>query len=91
MANTPHESSAGSSHFGLRELLEQSRARPEKVQFALDELNRSLETLGVTAFRVESIKSESLPGDEVSSWVVNLVSTADRAKTYSLEWSGKAS
>lgn len=90
MANTPHTSWAGSSHFGLRELLEQSRARPERVQFALDELNRALETLGVTSFRVDSITSESSPGDEASRWVVNVVATADRAKTYSLEWSGKA-
>lgn len=90
MANTPHQSWAGSPHFGLRELLEQSRARPEKVQFALEEMNRALETLGVTGFRVASITPDSSPGDEASRWVVKLVSTVDSAKTYSLQWSGRA-
>ncbi len=90
MANTPHQSWAGSRHFGLRELLEQSRAKPERVQFALEEMNRALESLGVTNYRVEKIASESLPGEEASRWVVTLVSTVDQGKTYSLEWSGKA-
>jgi len=89
MANTPHQSWAGSPHFGLRELLEQGKARPEKVQFAVEEMNRALETLGVTGFRVGSIISESEPGEEASRWVVNLVSTADSAKTYAMQWSGK--
>jgi hypothetical protein len=90
MANTPHGSWAGSPHFGLRELLEQSRARPDKVQFALEEINRSLDSLGITNFRVEAIKCESPSSDEVNRWVVTLVSTADRTKTYSLVWSGGA-
>jgi hypothetical protein len=90
MANTPHQSWAGSPHFGLRELLEQSRAKPERVQFALEEMNRALEGLGITSYRVEKIASESLPGEEAGRWVITLVSTADQGKTYSLEWSGKA-
>jgi len=90
MANTPHQSWAGSPHFGLRELLEQGRARPEKIQFAVEEMNRALETLGVTGFRVSGILSESQPGEEVGRWVVTLASTADSAKTYSMQWSGNA-
>lgn len=89
MANTPHQSWAGSPHFGLRELLEQGKARPEKVQFAMEEMNKALETLGVSSFRVRGIVSESQPGEEIGRWVVTLVSTADSAKTYSMQWSGK--
>lgn len=90
MANTPHQSWEGSRYFGLRELLEQNRARPEKIQFAIEEMNRALQDLGVSAYRVAKIASESLPGEEESRWVVTLVSTADQEKTYSLEWGGKA-
>ena len=88
MANTPHGSWAGSPSFGLRELLEQSRAQPEKIQFAMEEMNRVLDSLGIISFRVDSIRSESSSADEVTRWVVTLVSTADRAKTYSFKWSG---
>ena len=90
MANTPHQSWAGSSHFGLRELLEQGRARPEKVQFALEEMNRALETLGVTNFRVSAITSESQPGEEIGRWVVTLASTTDSGKTFSMQWNNTA-
>ncbi len=90
MATTPHQSWAGSPHFGLRELIEQGRARPEKIQFAVEEMNRALEDLGVTSYRVDKIAPESVPGEEESRWVVTLVSVSDQAKTYSLEWRGKA-
>ena len=90
MANTPHQSWAGSPHFGLRELLEQGRARPEKIQFAMEEMNKALESLGVTGFRVSSIALESEPGEEIGRWVVTLASTVDSGKTYSMQWSGKA-
>jgi hypothetical protein len=89
IANTPHGSWEGGRHFGLRELLEQSRARPDRIQVAIKEINRSLDGLGITNFQVESIECESAPGDEASRWVVTLVSTVDRTKTYSLVWSGR--
>jgi len=90
MANTPHQSWAGSPHFGLRELLEHGRARPEKIQFAVEEMNRSLESLGVTGFRVGSIAMESQPGEGISQWVITLASTTDSAKTYSMQWKSTA-
>ena len=90
MANTPHQSWAGSSHFGLRELLEQGRARPEKIQFAVEEMNRALESLGVSNFRVGSIAMDSQPGEEISRWVITLASTADSGKTYSMQWNNTA-
>jgi hypothetical protein len=87
IANTPHGSWEGGRHFGLRELLDESRARPDRVQVAVEEMNLSLDSLGITNFRVESIQCESAPADEASRWVVTLVSTVDRTKTYSLAWS----
>jgi hypothetical protein len=90
MANTPHQSWAGSPHFGLRELLEQGRSRPEKIQFAMEEMNRALDSLGVTGFRVGSIAMESQPGEETSRWVITLASTTDSAKTYSMQWNNTA-
>ncbi|HLW86640.1 MAG TPA: hypothetical protein VKR60_15590 [Candidatus Sulfotelmatobacter sp.] len=87
MAHTPHGSWLGCTRFGLRDLLEQSTMRSETVQMAMDEINRSLDELGVTNFQVESIKNESPAGADVAQWVVTLVSKLDRTKTYSLGWS----
>lgn len=89
MANTPNGSWAGCREFGLRDLLEQGSTRPEKVQAVLENMNRTLDELGIGGYRVESIARESAPGAEVSHWVLNLASTADPAKTYSFEWDGK--
>jgi hypothetical protein len=85
MANTPYRSWAGCPHFGLRELLEQGATRPEKIQFALEEVNRALGDLGISSFRVESITRDSPAASEVGEWTVNLVSTTDPTKTYSFE------
>jgi len=90
MAVTPHGSWAGSPQFGLRDLLEQSRTRPEKVQLALTELNRALQTLGIDRYRAAGIVCESAPGDDAGRWVVTLECVDDPAKTCSLRWSGKA-
>jgi hypothetical protein len=89
MANTPHGSWAGCCHFGLRELLEQSVTRPEKVQVALDEMNRALNDLGISTFRAETITRDSLAADEVGQWTVKLISTADPTKTYSFQSSAQ--
>lgn len=62
--------------------------RQEKIQVAMEETNRALENLGITAFRVEKIRRESAPGEPVSRWIVTMTSTLDPAKTFSLTWSG---
>lgn len=90
MASTPHGSWEGSQHFGLRDLLEQTTRRPEKVQLAVEEINHALDDLGITSFQVEGITCESPAGAEVNRWVVTLASKADRTRTYSFEWSGKS-
>jgi|RhiMethySRZTD1v2_1073278.scaffolds.fasta_scaffold54653_7 hypothetical protein len=87
MATTPHGSWRGSPHFGLRDLLEESRTKRERLAFATGELNRALADLGIDQLRVESLTCESAPGDEVGRWVVTLVAP-DGARSVSLTWSG---
>jgi hypothetical protein len=89
MANTPYGSWAGCSHFGLRELLEQSSTRPERVQVALEETNRALNDLGIVDFRVDGITRDSLAGSEGGQWTITLVSTTDSTKTYRFGWNGE--
>jgi hypothetical protein len=90
MASTPQGSWAGCPQFGLRDLLEQSRTRPEKVQAALAELNRALELLRIQHYRAASIVCESAPGDQVGRWVVTLESVDNPGRTCSLRWAGHA-
>ena len=80
----------GKSAFRFTRVARTGQGASGKIQFAVEEMNRALETLGVTGFRVSGILSESQPGEEVGRWVVTLASTADSAKTYSMQWSGNA-
>ena len=84
MALTPQGSWAASPPFGLRDFLEQSRARPEKIQQALGEVNRALRGLGVLHYRAVTITPESMRGEEVGRWVVTLESVDEPGKT--LRW-----
>jgi len=54
MARTPHGKWAGSRHFGLRDFLEDARARPERLQEAVLELNQAFADLGM-AIRAQTI------------------------------------
>jgi hypothetical protein len=89
MAITPQGSWAGSGPFGLRDLLEQSRLRPEKVQTALAELNRALRALGLDAYRAAAIERESPIGDDTGRWTIRIESVADPTRTYALRWNGR--
>jgi hypothetical protein len=90
MANTPQASWAGCPHFGLRDLLEQSSLRQEKVQVAMDQINRALEDLGITNFRVEAITRDSATGAEVGQWTITLASTTEPGRTFSAGLGGRA-
>jgi hypothetical protein len=90
MANTPQGSWAGCPHFGLRDLLEQSSLRQEKVQLAMDQINRALQDLGITSFRVEAMNRDSAAAAEVGQWTITLASTAEPGRTFSAGLSGKA-
>lgn len=64
MASTPNGSWPGSPHFGLRDLLEQARTRPELLTFALDQANAALRDLGIFEYSVERlVRSSTLPPD----------------------------
>ena len=89
MANTPHGSWAGCPHFGLRELLEQSSTRAEKAGVAMEQINRALEDLAITSFRVEAITRDSAAGAEVGQWTITLASTTEPGRTFSLGLGGK--
>jgi len=84
MGNTPHGSWTGCPHFGLREFLEDAKMRPEQAQRAVEEMNRALESLGITHVRVESIGKPEQLDREKGSLAINLVFTDDPAKTSSL-------
>jgi hypothetical protein len=89
MAATPYGSWAACRQFGLRELLELNGTRRERIELAIEEMNKVLEELGIANFRVEGLTRESQTGSEVSQWVVTLAATADRAKTFSFAWSAR--
>jgi hypothetical protein len=82
MANTPHGSWTGCPQFGLRDLLEQSNSRSEKVQVAMEQINRALEDLGITNFRVEAMTRDSVAGTEVGQWTITLASTTEPGRTF---------
>jgi hypothetical protein len=85
MAATPHGSWAGTPHFGIRDFFEQARARPELPGQALQEINRTLEDLGITHFRVQAITREPQAKQDEDSYVVTLASTGPEGQTYAVK------
>lgn len=90
MAATPRGSWRGDPLFGLRDLLEQSRLRPEKARLAVEELNRALLALDIRSCRVTAIESRSTPEHGSTEWVVMLESADGSGKSWSVEWNGNA-
>jgi uncharacterized protein YjiS (DUF1127 family) len=76
MATTPHGSWAFCPSFGVRDYFEQARVKPDLPRLAVAEINRSLEDLGITRYKVQSIASEPQPNRDVDSYVVTLVDSA---------------
>jgi len=73
MARTPGAGWAGSSNFGLRDLLEDARRRPAILPTVATKLNLALADLGVTSYRVKSIEREPSTQRDVDSYVLTLV------------------
>ena len=69
MARSPHGKWAGSSHFGLRDFLEDARSRPERLQEAVLELNQAFGDLGMT-IRAKNITF--VPGPALGTGVVDI-------------------
>jgi hypothetical protein len=83
MARSPHGKWVGSSHFGLRDFLEDARSRPERLQVAVQELNQTFEDLGMT------IKAQSIayfPGATPGTGAVEiyLVPSDNRERPFQL-------
>ncbi len=64
---SPYGKWAGSPHFGLRDFFEDARQHPERLEAARDELNLSLQELGIR-YRVESITREPQPDRDTDSF-----------------------
>jgi hypothetical protein len=87
MARTPSGSWAGSSTFGLRDLLEDARLRPTVVPTMVAKLNLALTELGITSYRVEAMNREPSVSRGVESYALTLVPAAGgQGHTFSLEF-----
>jgi hypothetical protein len=84
MAATPGGSWSGSRNFGVRDLFEGARTNPNAARQAAERMNRALNDLYITGYRVESIMKEAPSVQDVDTYVVTLVSTVDESRTYSV-------
>jgi hypothetical protein len=76
MARTPAAGWAGSSDFGLRDLLEDARRRPALLSTVAAKLNLAFAELGVTSYRVEGIQPEPSIQRGVDSYMLTLAPAA---------------
>ena len=76
MARTPGGSWSGSTHFGLRDLLEDVRRRPALVPSLVAKLNEALIDLGVTNYRVVNMEREPSASRDIDAYVLTLVPAA---------------
>jgi hypothetical protein len=76
MARTPAPGWAGSSNFGLRDLLEDARRRPALLSSVAAKLNLAFGELGVKSYRVEAIEHEASIQRGVDSYVLTLAPAA---------------
>lgn len=81
MATTPNGSWHGSESFGVRDIFESARTRPEAPQAAMEQMNRALLDLGITKYRVDSITKE-MQTQDTDLYTVVLISTLDNAKHF---------
>jgi hypothetical protein len=77
MARTPHGSWAGSSGFGLRNLMTGAEGRRQPSQAFVQQLNDSLHDLGIDHYRVVSIVREPGSGSEVDEYQVTFEVSGD--------------
>ena len=84
MAATPGGSWVGSRHFGVRDIFESARTRPNAIAMALAEMNLALKDLDISDYRVESISREAAVKLGIDSYLVTIVSGADESRTYSI-------
>lgn len=88
MARTPAGSWAGAPGFGIRNLLEGMRMRPEALKEVVRAVNNALRDLGIERYRLESITRELAKNPDVDTLVLNLVDASDPGRTYSSSLGG---
>ncbi len=84
MASTPSGSWAGSPHFGLRDLFERARTRPELTRAAVEQANAAFDDLGIVAYRVERIIRNPAPAPGSDSFEVTLTTDGEQKPTFCL-------
>ena len=84
MARTPSGSWPGCRTFGVRDLFEGMRLRPERLAQVTESINTTLTDLGITNFRLSGITKESPESADIDTYSLTLVDTANPDRKYSL-------
>lgn len=82
MARTPHGSWPGCRTFGVRDLFEGLRLRPENLRRATDAINDTLIDLGITHYRLEAIQREPVPDRDTEVFSFVITETAPGGRKY---------
>lgn len=84
MASTPSGSWTGSPYFGLRDLFEQAKARPELIRAAVEQANAAFRDLGIMSYSIERIIRNPAPAPGSESFEVVLTANDESKQTLSL-------
>ncbi len=90
MARTPSGSWPGCRTFGVRDLFEGMRLRPERLSNVTDSINTTLTDLGITNFRLAAITKEPGEHADVDVYSLTIVDTADPGRKYSTVVGGRS-
>lgn len=83
MARTPRGSWKGCPSFGVRDLLEGMRLRPDGLRQAEQAINDALKDLGILHYRLESMRREPGPNPDVDTYAVTIAAVAEPERKYS--------
>jgi hypothetical protein len=90
MARTPSGSWPGCRTFGVRDVFEGARLRPERISQVTDSINATLTDLGITNFRLSGITKETAEHADVDVYSLTIVDTADPGRKYSTVLGGRS-
>lgn len=83
MARTPAGSWPGCKTFGVRDFFEGMRLRPESLNHATQAINVTLQDLGITDLKLESITREPTANPDVDTYNLTLIDPTDPSRKYS--------
>ncbi|MBY0508021.1 MAG: hypothetical protein K2X03_29180 [Bryobacteraceae bacterium] len=90
MARTPSGSWPGCRTFGVRDLFEGMRLRPERLASVTETINATLTDLGITNFRLSAITREAAEHADVDVYTLTLVDTSDAGRKYTTVVGGRS-